>query len=283
MLGLALQVARPFWAFVATLPEVDKTGTLEKSELAASRFAAELSRDPTMSHGGTIPLHPSSQSDIDEIESIINASVQAGPATVLPARAPSPPRASIPDGRRQNIGAAGFGPPPNTLTEPVWDTVKRDLSQIVSNLKLVVFLNPFREDPGGWEGVAGLGSLRAPSLSLATDLHALQTQLKARTSARLPELRSMAIEKRARFGRLDQSRRLPSSLSSASSTAPLAGGRSSSGTCSSAHALRRSFLPSLHQFATSPGLKTYFKTPEGRYKLQYEKTHPAGLLHYSHG
>ena len=30
------------------------------------------------------------------------------------------------------------------------------------------------------------------------------------------------------------------------------------------------------------GLKTYFKTPEGRYKLQYEKTHSA-VLHYSHG
>ncbi|KAL6534192.1 hypothetical protein OROHE_013117 [Orobanche hederae] len=35
--------------------------------------------------------------------------------------------------------------------------------------------------------------------------------------------------------------------------------------------------------APSPGLKTYFKTPEGKYKLQYEKTHPTGLLHYSHG
>ncbi|CAA6663828.1 unnamed protein product [Spirodela intermedia] len=33
----------------------------------------------------------------------------------------------------------------------------------------------------------------------------------------------------------------------------------------------------------SPGLKIYFKTPEGRYKLQYEKSHPSGLLHYSHG
>ncbi|BBH06007.1 Transducin/WD40 repeat-like superfamily protein [Prunus dulcis] len=33
----------------------------------------------------------------------------------------------------------------------------------------------------------------------------------------------------------------------------------------------------------SPGLKTYFKTPEGRYKLHYEKTHPSGLLHYAHG
>ncbi|XP_020090470.1 protein YIPF6 homolog [Ananas comosus] len=140
-----------------------------------------------MSHGDTIPLHPSSQSDIDEIESLINA---APSATVLPARPPSPPRASIPvssspapppflpakpatagapplpppslgvnvasaaaavppGGRLQGgIGADGFGSAPNTLTEPVWDTVKRDLSRIVSNLKLVVFPNPFREDPG---------------------------------------------------------------------------------------------------------------------------------------
>ncbi|KAL5769211.1 hypothetical protein ACOSP7_015768 [Xanthoceras sorbifolium] len=140
-----------------------------------------------MSHSDTIPLHPSSQSDIDEIENLINASVQAGPATVLPARPPSPTRpATIPvssspfmqsnlpapppsstqkvpsvpapppplppstnsGGSRPNIGTSGFGPAPNTLTEPVWDTVKRDLSRIVSNLKLVVFPNPFREDPG---------------------------------------------------------------------------------------------------------------------------------------
>ncbi|GKV05654.1 hypothetical protein SLEP1_g17641 [Rubroshorea leprosula] len=33
----------------------------------------------------------------------------------------------------------------------------------------------------------------------------------------------------------------------------------------------------------SPGLKTYFKTPEGRYKLHYEKTHLSGLLHSAHG
>ncbi|GLT40260.1 hypothetical protein SLA2020_144090 [Shorea laevis] len=136
------------------------------------------------SHSDTIPLHASSQSDIDEIENLINASVQSGPATVIPARPPSPPRASIPvsstpfvqsnippptsissnqkvpsvsaappppplyNSSRPNIGASGFGPPPNTLTEPVWDTVKRDLSRIVSNLKLVVFPNPYREDPG---------------------------------------------------------------------------------------------------------------------------------------
>ncbi|CAL9246530.1 unnamed protein product [Arabidopsis halleri] len=33
----------------------------------------------------------------------------------------------------------------------------------------------------------------------------------------------------------------------------------------------------------SPGIKTYFKTPEGKYKLHYEKTHSSGLLHYAHG
>lgn len=137
-----------------------------------------------MSHNDTVPLHPSSQSDIDEIENLIHASVQSGPATVLPARPPSPPRASIPvssspfissnlpappptqsnypkkppavpvphpvpaSNPLPNVTVTGFGPPPNTLTEPVWDTVKRDLSRIVSNLKLVVFPNPYREDPG---------------------------------------------------------------------------------------------------------------------------------------
>jgi hypothetical protein len=130
-----------------------------------------------------VPLHPSSQSDIDEIENLIHASVQSSSA-VLPARAPpSPPRASIPISSSPFIhsnlpppsappsnkklppipaapspppppssssggGGGGFGSHPNTLTEPVWETVKRDLSRIVSNLKLVVFPNPFREDPG---------------------------------------------------------------------------------------------------------------------------------------
>lgn len=145
-----------------------------------------------MSHGDTIPLHPTSQSDIDEIENLIYDSVQPGPATVLPARPRSPPRAAIPvsspfinsnipppsyqkatasappkqvvpavvpvsssdfsgpsgGDARQGISSDAFGSPPNTLTEPVWDTVKRDLSRIVSNLKLVVFPNPYREDPG---------------------------------------------------------------------------------------------------------------------------------------
>ncbi|BAF17567.1 protein YIP4b [Oryza sativa Japonica Group] len=138
-----------------------------------------------MSHGDTIPLHSSSaQSDMDEIESLIHAAPPSA-AAVLPARPPSPPRASIPvsssppllpppvAGSKPQlppfsssssvasssspplpssvsvaIAGDGFGPPPNTLTEPVLDTVKRDLARIVSNLKLVVFPNPFREDPG---------------------------------------------------------------------------------------------------------------------------------------
>ncbi|KAJ8767460.1 hypothetical protein K2173_017504 [Erythroxylum novogranatense] len=132
-----------------------------------------------MSQSDTIPLHTSSQSDIDEIENLINDSVQSGPTTVQPARPPSPPRIPVstspfipsnlpplpptsqklpsvppppppppPGTSNGSIGSSGFGSPPNTLTEPVWDTVKRDLSRIVSNLKLVVFPNPYREDPG---------------------------------------------------------------------------------------------------------------------------------------
>ncbi|GER28700.1 transducin/WD40 repeat-like superfamily protein [Striga asiatica] len=44
-----------------------------------------------------------------------------------------------------------------------------------------------------------------------------------------------------------------------------------------------SSAPASGNNAPSPGLKTYFKTPEGKYKLQYEKTYPTGLLHYAHG
>ncbi|WVZ98726.1 hypothetical protein U9M48_044126 [Paspalum notatum var. saurae] len=131
-----------------------------------------------MSH----PLHSSSaRSDMDEIATLAHAAV------VLPAarRPSSPPRASIPVSSSSSsssssappqtaklpfssaaapapspaasgpisipIASDGFsGPEPiaNTLTEPVWDTVKRDLARVVSNLKLVVFPNPFREDPG---------------------------------------------------------------------------------------------------------------------------------------
>ncbi|XP_010929244.1 protein YIP4b [Elaeis guineensis] len=133
-----------------------------------------------MSYGGAAPLHQSSQSDIDEIENLINDSVRFGPATILPARPPSSPRASIPVSSSpfvpsalhplpssnkkplphfavpsfsagpspQGIATDGLGPPTNTLTEPIWDTVKRDLTRIATNLRLVVFPNPNREDPG---------------------------------------------------------------------------------------------------------------------------------------
>ncbi|KAK1399825.1 hypothetical protein POM88_009688 [Heracleum sosnowskyi] len=128
-----------------------------------------------MSHNSdSVPLQ-SSQSDIDEIEYLINA----GSTTVLPAKPTTPNRASIPVSsspfipisipphstnynttpvpqapppppppRTQSSNVTGFGSPPNTLTEPVLDTVKRDFSRIVSNLKLVVFPNPNRDDPG---------------------------------------------------------------------------------------------------------------------------------------
>ncbi|WOK96460.1 hypothetical protein Cni_G05167 [Canna indica] len=148
-----------------------------------ARLRAHCRCPATMSQGDTIPLHSSSQSDIDEIENLIRAGAHS--ATVLPARPPSPPRAYIPVSHsyvpspvapspsynktppftthpppppplptsgspRPGGGVAtdGFGSPPDTLTEPVWDTVKRDLTRIVTNLKLVVFPNPFREDPG---------------------------------------------------------------------------------------------------------------------------------------
>lgn len=32
-----------------------------------------------------------------------------------------------------------------------------------------------------------------------------------------------------------------------------------------------------------PGVRSHFKTPEGRYNLSHEKTHPTGLLHYNFG
>ncbi|XP_051149086.1 protein YIP4a-like [Andrographis paniculata] len=133
-----------------------------------------------MSNSDTVPLHPTSQSDIDEIENLINSYSSAVPA----ARPPSPPRASIPvnpppppppintsnvpsqsipkpfptpsitpskpalGGGSHSIAATALGSPPDTLTEPVWDTIHRDLSRIVNNLQLVVFPNPYREDPG---------------------------------------------------------------------------------------------------------------------------------------
>jgi protein YIPF6 len=141
-------------------------------EIDRSLRRAAMSQPHANGRGDTIPLHPSSaRTDMDEIEDLINA----GPslAAVLPAARPaSSPRAFIPVFSSSSapaaaskpvalppfasgsgsvavpIGSDGFGPETDTLTEPVWDTVKRDLNRIVSNLNLVVFPNPFREDPG---------------------------------------------------------------------------------------------------------------------------------------
>ncbi|XP_059285590.1 protein YIP4b-like [Lycium ferocissimum] len=139
-----------------------------------------------MSQRDIIPLNSTSQSDTDEIENLIypppstvlpvhppsppraaaTISISSSafmPSDLRPLPSPSttnhkstPVVPSIPaspplpsSGGQSNIVATGFGSLPNTLMEPVWDTVKRDLSRIVSNLKLVVFFpNPYREDPG---------------------------------------------------------------------------------------------------------------------------------------
>lgn len=132
-----------------------------------------------MSENNKVDVQSTSKSDIDEIEDLIYASIKPGPTTVMPARSPTsqpsipvssspfmasnnPPTfqmpatvsvppltlAETPPNSHQNAVAGGFGSASNTLTEPVWDTVKRDLTRIMSNLKLVVFPNPFREDPG---------------------------------------------------------------------------------------------------------------------------------------
>ncbi|KAL6848785.1 hypothetical protein ACP4OV_021368 [Aristida adscensionis] len=78
----------------------------------------------------------------------INAATKLPFSAAVPAPAPTAAPPSAMGSVAVPIGADGFGPAPNTLTEPVWDTVKRDLTRIVTNLKLVVFPNPFREDPG---------------------------------------------------------------------------------------------------------------------------------------
>ncbi|XP_022867616.1 uncharacterized protein LOC111387299 [Olea europaea var. sylvestris] len=130
-------------------------------------------------HSDIDKIHSTSQSDIDEIENLIYSQPshvrpahnsiastypQPPPPSFIPSNLPPPtnlkpnpvpsvpstvpqlsPRSSESGGR---ISVTGFGPPPNRLTEPVWNTVKRDLSRIISNLKLVVFPNPNREDPG---------------------------------------------------------------------------------------------------------------------------------------
>ena len=78
------------------------------------------------------------------------------PAARLPFSAAAPPGSIVPapvvsGSIAVPIASDGFGgpePASRTLTEPVWDTVKRDLHRVVSNLMLVVFPNPFREDPG---------------------------------------------------------------------------------------------------------------------------------------
>eukprot|EP00897_Mesotaenium_endlicherianum_P002322 jgi/Mesen1/2117/ME001515S01331 len=111
----------------------------------------------------------SSQSDIDEIEGLFNVSVQpvpeitsAGPTPkkVAPSKGPSQSAPLLPSVssslapisgsslRDGNTSGFGGGSTHGTLTEPVWDTLKRDVVRVGTNLRQVVFPNPYREDMG---------------------------------------------------------------------------------------------------------------------------------------
>lgn len=135
------------------------------------------------------PLHNTSQSDIDEIESLFNISVQPAaiihaPTSTSPGKPasnsstgggpspqvsipvssdprPSPSSANVASSSSSSSAAAGGGRPSaggpsafgggpvyDTLTEPVYVTLKRDVVRVATNLKQVVFPNPYREDPG---------------------------------------------------------------------------------------------------------------------------------------
>ncbi|XP_021751594.1 uncharacterized protein LOC110717242 [Chenopodium quinoa] len=41
-------------------------------------------------------------------------------------------------------------------------------------------------------------------------------------------------------------------------------------------------VSSINNNNTQSSLKNYFKTPEGRYKLQYEKSHPSSLISWKY-
>ncbi|GBG61870.1 hypothetical protein CBR_g23822 [Chara braunii] len=88
-----------------------------------------------ISVGGGRAVSPAS------VPPVIPTSVAGGGIGVPSASSPVPTAGSPPR-------AFGFTPSPNTLTEPVWDTLKRDLVRIAVNLRQVVFPNPSREDPG---------------------------------------------------------------------------------------------------------------------------------------
>ncbi|KAG0501705.1 hypothetical protein HPP92_001777 [Vanilla planifolia] len=147
-----------------------------------------------MSNADTIPLHPSSQSNINEIENLMFDSVLSVPVTVVPEIPPSPPRASITgfllhlhqfatsttflsqgsfgqvDQATGACSIASLVRRSSFLIPPRWATTgdcccciwragehahrtslghgKKGSGTDCENLKLVVFPNPYREDPG---------------------------------------------------------------------------------------------------------------------------------------
>ncbi|KAL2502196.1 Integral membrane Yip1 family protein [Forsythia ovata] len=105
----------------------------------------------------TIPLHSTSQSDIDEIENLINShpppsshrtphSLPSPSPPLLLRRPPlSPPISPNPPIRSRRLSLQS---PPHFRNSLLALPSRVAVFPIVSNLKLVVFPNPNREDPG---------------------------------------------------------------------------------------------------------------------------------------
>eukprot|EP00898_Chlorokybus_atmophyticus_P004878 jgi/Chlat1/5391/Chrsp35S05303 len=100
--------------------------------------------------------------DMDEIEQLFDPVSKSSSATVPviqdtgykpppPVATPPPP----PPPTSLSAAPSSQGPRPSsapaytesTLTEPVWETLKRDLLRVASNLRAVLFPNPFRDSP----------------------------------------------------------------------------------------------------------------------------------------
>lgn len=122
-------------------------------------FFVQQQQQPPMQYPGSVPAATPSSPPRASIPVSTSISVTQVPPALppkVPASSPLPPppkspveAAPVPDFASRN-GPTGFGggPSANTLTEPVWLTIKRDLVRVGANLRLVVFPNPYRENSG---------------------------------------------------------------------------------------------------------------------------------------
>mmetsp|Transcript_16277 Transcript_16277/g.48805 ORF Transcript_16277/g.48805 Transcript_16277/m.48805 type:complete len:240 (+) Transcript_16277:184-903(+) len=81
--------------------------------------------------------------DTDRLFQGQSSSAQAGPSGGASAAQALPREPQFGGSDATGFGGGGSGSP-NTLDEPLWDTISRDLKQVYLNLKLVVF--PFGSD-----------------------------------------------------------------------------------------------------------------------------------------